>query len=120
MPFSSKGFHTSRTHRGRVGGEIEPRAALAHRLQQPAFAEADLAHLLGAGERREYDVGGTPKVGDRIDPGRAGLDERLRAFLAHVVDDEVVACLAQVGAMPMPMVPRPMNPTAGFVSSFMP
>ena len=100
MPLSWKRLLTSLHDRGRVRGEIEPRAAFAHRLEQSAFAQADFLHFLGARQRREHDVRGAPEIGDRVDPRRARFEQRLRAFLADVVDDEVVARLAQVGRHP--------------------
>jgi hypothetical protein len=87
-------------HSGGVGREVEPRAAFPHRAQQPAFAHAHFLHFFRARQGREYDVRNAPDVGDRLGPRRTGRDERLCAFLPDIVNEEIVARLAQVERHP--------------------
>ena len=97
--------------RRRVGRQVEIGRAFLHARKQPVVAERDLLDLGRAGQRGEDDLALLGERLRRVGPDRAGRQILLGRGAADVVDDELVAGLLQVGAMPLPIVPSPMKPT---------
>ena len=76
--------------RGRIGAEVEERAALAHAVDEPLRAESDLLDLGRARQRGEHDLRRLRHRARRVLPDRARGQMRGGRRLPHVVHDELV------------------------------
>ncbi len=80
-----------------VGREIEIDLSGREPRAQSLLAQSDRLDLDRSRQRREYDVGRFGDGARRVGPGRTGLQVRRRRLAPHVVDDELVAALHEVG-----------------------
>ena len=78
-------------------GEVEVDLARAHACEQPLVAEGDRLHLGRARQRGEHHFGGLGHPAGHVCPRGARREVGCGRFLADVVDDQLVAALADVG-----------------------
>jgi hypothetical protein len=90
-----------RTHHvDRIGGQVEPRRALAEAFEQTVLAGADLLHIGRCRQRCEDEVGGLGDRAGALRPGGARVQMPRRSLPRQVVYNQLVPGLLQVAGHP--------------------
>ena len=97
IPCSAKSFCDAAHHRRRIGREVEAGRALLQALDQPVLPSATASTSGGPGsDRNTTSQASATALGD-VGPLRAGREVHAGVLAPHVVHDELVAGLLQIG-----------------------